>query len=207
MGGSAASGGGLGGDHSVRNDVSFGGSEVVLTRRESLSSGMVDAERSESDLDVHHQQVKGHLRQESKLQLQQLQQQRPLPLNSLGNPHHQANKRHNPRRPTPRPDSPGNQGRAVDPPSQQQQQLDQPPLAQVQDLDWSWLARADEQSGSGRLEGTGDSVNRISPPFPPVSELSSGAGKGVVGGAVNGSHPGILPPTPAFLLVGDAPVS
>ena len=95
MGGSAASGGGVGGEQSVRNDVSLGGFEVVSTCRESLSSGMVDAGRSESDLDVHHQQVKGHLRQESKLQLQQLQQQRPLPLDSLGNPHHQANERHN----------------------------------------------------------------------------------------------------------------
>ena len=118
MGGSTASGGGVGGDHSVRNDFSLGGSEVVLTCRESLSSGMMDTVRSESDLDVHHQQVKDHLRQESKLQLQQLQQQRPLPLDSLCNPHHQANERHNPRHPPPRPDSPGNQGRAVGPPSQ-----------------------------------------------------------------------------------------
>ena len=155
MGGSAASGGGVGGDHSVHNDVSLGGSEVVLTFRESLSSGIMNAGRSESDLDVDHQQVKGHLRQESNLQLQQLQQQRPLPLDSLCNPHHQANERHNFRRPAPRPDSPGNQGRVVGPPSQQQQQLDQPPLAQFQGFDWSWLARADEQSGSSRCEALG----------------------------------------------------
>ena len=87
----------------------------------------------------------------------------------------------------------------------QQQQLDRSPLAQLQGFDWSWLARADERSGSSWLVVTGDGVNRISPPFPPVSELSSGAGKDVLGGAVNGSHPGTLPPTAAVPLVGDAP--
>ena len=85
------------------------------------------------------------LRQESQLQLSKIQQQRPLPLNSLCNPHHQPNECHNPRRPTPRPDSPRNLERAVDP----------PPLAQLPGFDWGLLARADEHSGSSRFVGTG----------------------------------------------------
>ena len=54
--------------------------------------------------------------------------------------------------------------------------------------------------------GTGGGVNRISSPFPPVSELGSGACEGFGGGAVNEPHPGILPPTAAFALAADAPV-
>ena len=69
LGGSAASGGGVGGGHGIRNRFSLDESKVVLTCRESLSSGMSDAGMSESDLDVQHQQVMGHLRQESQLQL------------------------------------------------------------------------------------------------------------------------------------------
>ena len=42
-------------------------SEVILTCEESLSSGMSDAGRSESNLDLQHQQVMGQLRQESQL--------------------------------------------------------------------------------------------------------------------------------------------
>ena len=54
--------------------------------------------------------------------------------------------------------------------------------------------------------GTGGGVNHILSPFPPVSELGSGACKGFGGGAVNEPHPGILPPTAAFGLAADAPV-
>ena len=99
---SAAIGAGVGGDHGVRNGFSFDDSEIVLTCGESFSSGMIDAGRCESDLDVHHQQVLDRLRQESQLQLRQLQQKRPLPLNSLFNLHCQADERHNPRRSLPR---------------------------------------------------------------------------------------------------------
>ena len=82
---------------------------------------MMDAGKFESDVDAQYQQMMDRLRQEAQLQLQQLQRQRPRPLDSRGNPHHQASEHHNHRRLTPRSDSPGNQGRAVDPPSQQQQ--------------------------------------------------------------------------------------
>ena len=51
LGGSAASGGGVGGGHGVRNGFSLDESEDVLTCGESLSSGMSDTGRSESDLD------------------------------------------------------------------------------------------------------------------------------------------------------------
>ena len=54
--------------------------------------------------------------------------------------------------------------------------------------------------------GTGGGVNRISSPFPPVSELGSGACEEFGGGAVNEPHPGILPPAAAFALAADAPV-
>ena len=54
--------------------------------------------------------------------------------------------------------------------------------------------------------GTGGGVNRISSSFPPVSELGFGACEGFGGGAVNVLHPGILPPTAAFVLAADAPV-
>ena len=128
---SAAIGAGVGGDHGVRNGFSFDDSESVLTCGESFSSGMIDAVRCESDPDVHHQQVMDRLRQESQLQLRQLQQKRPLPLDSLFNLHRQADERHNPRRSLPRPGSPGCQGRAVGPPLEQQQQLDQLPMAQL----------------------------------------------------------------------------
>ena len=112
--------------------------------------------RSGLDLDVHRQQVMGHFRQESQLQLQQLQPQRPLPLNFPYSPNHQANEHHNNRRPIPRPDSPGNKRRAVGrPPQQRPQQQDQPPLAQLQGFELGWLARADEQSGSNRFVRTG----------------------------------------------------
>ena len=121
LGGSAASGGGVGGDHGVRYGFSLDGSEVVLACGESLFSSMMDAGKFESDVDVQYQQMMDRLRQEAQLQLQQLRRQRPLPLDSLCNPYHQASEQHNHRRLTPRPDSPGNQGKAVDPPSQQQQ--------------------------------------------------------------------------------------
>ena len=52
--------------------------------------------------------------------------------------------------------------------------------------------------------GTGDGMSRILPPFPPVSELGSGAGKGICGKEVIGSHPGNTPPTAAFPLDSDA---
>ena len=67
LGGGAASGGGVDGDHVVRNGFSLDESEVILTCGESLSSGMSDAGRSESNLDLQHQQVMGQLRQESQL--------------------------------------------------------------------------------------------------------------------------------------------
>ena len=44
LGGRAASGGGVGGGHGVRNDFSLDQSEAVLTCGESLSLGMSDAE-------------------------------------------------------------------------------------------------------------------------------------------------------------------
>ena len=177
LGDSAASGGGHGDGRGVPYSFSLNAPEVVLAFGESLSSGMIDAGRSGSNLDAYHKQVMRYLRRESQLQLQWLQQRGLLPLDSLCNSHHQADEHGNHRRPTPRPDSPGNQ-RAVDPPPQQQQQQDQPSLAQLHGFDWGWLARADEQSGSNRFVGTGGSVNRILPPFPPISELGSGAGEG-----------------------------
>ena len=51
--------------------------------------------------------------------------------------------------------------------------------------------------------GTGDGVNCISSPFPPVSE-GSGAGEEICGREVMGSHPGNTPQTAAFPLNGDA---
>ena len=59
---------------------------------------------------------------------------------------------------------------------------------------------------SSRAPGSG--ANRILPPFPPVSKPDSGAGEGLSGGAVNGSHPGHHPPPPTaiFPLAGDARV-
>ena len=132
--GSASSGGGHDGGRGVHYSFSIDVPEVVLAFGESLSSEMVDAGRSGSNLDVHHQQVVRHLRRESQLQLNRLQQLRPLPLDSLCNPNHQADEHDNHRRPTPRPDSPGNQGRAVDSPPQQQQQ-DQSPLTHLQGFD------------------------------------------------------------------------
>ena len=59
LGGSAASGGGVGGGHGARNGFSVDKYEVVSTCGESLSSGMSDAGMSESDLDVQYQQVMG----------------------------------------------------------------------------------------------------------------------------------------------------
>ena len=88
--GSAGSGGGHDGGRGVHYSFSIDVPEVVLAFGESLSSGMVDAGRSGSNLDVHHQQVMRHLRRESQLQLHRLQQLRPLPLDSLCNPNHQA---------------------------------------------------------------------------------------------------------------------
>ena len=52
--------------------------------------------------------------------------------------------------------------------------------------------------------GTGDGMNRILPPFPPVSELGSGAGEGICGREVIGSQTGNASPTAAFPLDGDA---
>ena len=49
-------------------------------------------------------------------------------------------------------------------------------------------------------------MNRISPSFPPVFEVGSGASEEFCGGAVNESHSGILPPTAAFPQATDAPV-
>ena len=69
LGGSAASGGGVGGDHGVHFGFSLDGSEVVLTCGESLSSSMMDAGRSESDVDAQYQQMIDRFRQESQLQL------------------------------------------------------------------------------------------------------------------------------------------
>ena len=132
--GSAGSGGGHDGGRGVHYSFSIDAPEVVLVFGKNLSSGMVDAGRSGSNLDVHHQQVMRHLRRESQLQLHRLQQLRPLPLDSLCNPNHQADEHDSHRRLTPRPDSPGNQGRAVDSPPQQQQQ-DQSPLTQLQGFD------------------------------------------------------------------------
>ena len=116
--GSTGSGGGHDGGRGVHYSFSIDAPEVVLAFGESLSSGIVDAGRSGSNLDVHHQQVMRHLHRESQLQLYRLQQQRPLPLDSLCNPNHHADEHDNHRRSTPRPDSPGNQGRAVDLPPQ-----------------------------------------------------------------------------------------
>ena len=79
----------------VHYGFSFGTSEVVLAFRENLSSGMMDAGRSGSDRHVRRQQVMRHSRQESQLQLQRLQQQRPLPFDSPCSAHHQANGHHN----------------------------------------------------------------------------------------------------------------
>ena len=68
LGGSAASGGGgVSGGHGVLNGFSLDESDVVSTCGEDLSSGMSDAGRSESNLDVQNQQVMGQLRQESQL--------------------------------------------------------------------------------------------------------------------------------------------
>ena len=67
LGGSAASGGGVSGGHGVLNGFSLDESDVVSTCAENLSSGMSDAGRSESNLDVQNQQVMGQLRQESQL--------------------------------------------------------------------------------------------------------------------------------------------
>ena len=69
LGGSAASSGGVGGDHGVRNGFCLDGSEVVLTCGESLSSSTMDAGRSKLDVDAHYQQMVDRLRQESQLQL------------------------------------------------------------------------------------------------------------------------------------------
>ena len=49
-------------------------------------------------------------------------------------------------------------------------------------------------------------MNRIFPPFPPVSELGSGAGEGLCGREGIGSHPGNATPTAAFSLACDARV-
>ena len=143
---------------------------------------MMDAGRSGSDRHVRRQQMMRHSRQESQLQLQQLQQQRPLPFDSPCSAHHQANEHHNYHKSIIRPDSPGNQMIAVGPPLQQQQQQlqDQPLLAKLQSFDLGRLARADEQSESSRFVGTGGGMNRISPPCTPVSEPGSEASEGFV---------------------------
>ena len=47
-------------------------------------------------------------------------------------------------------------------------------------------------------------MNRILPPFPPVSGLGSGAGEGICGREVIGLQTGNTPPTAAFPLDGDA---
>ena len=195
LSGSDASGGGGGdGGLSIYNGLSLDASQVILVSGESRSLRMMDVGRSGSDLNVHRQQVMRHFRQELQLQLQQLQQQRPLPLNFPCSPHHQANEHHNNHRRTPRPDSPGNKRRAVGrPPQQRLQQQDQPRLAQLQGIELGWLARADEQSGGSRFVRTGGGVNRMLPSFPPVSKPGSGAGEGFRGGAVNRFHP---PPPP-----------
>ena len=52
--------------------------------------------------------------------------------------------------------------------------------------------------------GTGDGMNRTSPPFSPVSELRSAAGEGICGREVIGSQTENIPPTAAFPLDGDA---
>ena len=98
---------------------------------------MMDAGRSGSDRHVRRQQMMRHSRQESQLQLQQLQQQRPLPFDSPCSAHHQANEHHNYHTSIIRPDSPDNQIIAVGPsPQQQQQQLqDQLLLAKLQGFD------------------------------------------------------------------------
>ena len=49
-------------------------------------------------------------------------------------------------------------------------------------------------------------MNLILPLFPPVSELGSGAGEGLCGRKVIGSHPGNTTPTAAFSLACDARV-
>ena len=72
LGGSAVGGGGVCGGHGVHNGFSLDDSEVILTCGESLSSRMMDAGRSEPDVDVHHRQMMGRLRQEPQLKLQQL---------------------------------------------------------------------------------------------------------------------------------------
>ena len=131
FGGSAASGS-HGSGRGVHHGFSLGASEVVLVFGENLSSGMMDAGRSGSDRHVRRQQMMRHSRQESQLQLQQLQQQRPLPFDSPCSAHHQANES------IIRPDSPGNQMIAVGPSPQQQQQQqlqDQPLLAKLQGFD------------------------------------------------------------------------
>ena len=155
-GSDGSGGGGGGGGLGIYNGFSLDASQVILVSGESRSLGMMDMGRSGSDLDVHRQQVMRHFRQESQLQLQQLQPQRPLPPNFPCSPNRQANEHHNNCRPIPRPDSPGNKRRAVGrPPQQRQQQQDQPPLAQLQGFKLGWLARADEQSGSNRFVKTG----------------------------------------------------
>ena len=137
FGGSAASGS-HGCGRGVHHGFSLGASEVVLVFGENLSSGMMDAGRSGSDRHVRRQQMMRHSRQESQLQLQQLQQQRPLPFDSPCSAHHQANEHHNYHKSIIRPDSPGNQMIAVGPSPQQQQQQqlqDQPLLAKLQGFD------------------------------------------------------------------------
>ena len=110
LGGSAASGGG-GGGRDVHDSSSFDASGKAF--RESLSSGMMDVGRSGSDLDVRRQRVMRHFRQELQLQFQQLQKQRPLPLDFPCSPHHQGNKHHNHHRPTPKSDLPAIKGRQL----------------------------------------------------------------------------------------------
>ena len=155
-GSDGSGGGGGGGGLGIYNGFSLDASQVILISEESGSLGMMDVGRSGSDLGVHRQQVMCHFRQESQLQLQQLQPQRPLPLNFPCSPHHQATEHHNNRRPILRPDSHGNKRRAAGrPPQRRQQRQDQPPLAQLQVFELGWLARADEQSGSSRFVKTG----------------------------------------------------
>ena len=50
-------------------------------------------------------------------------------------------------------------------------------------------------------------MNRILHPFPPVSELGSGAGEGLCGREAIGSHPGNTTTTAAFSLACDARVN
>ena len=84
--GSAASGGGGGfdGGCGVRDGFFLDDSEVGLAFGESLSPGILDVGRCGSELGVRREQVLRHFRQESQLQLQQLQQHRPLPLVGTG---------------------------------------------------------------------------------------------------------------------------